>query len=379
LTDEDRSRDDLIAEAAALRRQLARLEGRPMERTSAPEIFVAIAAYCDADLPRTLDDCIENAAHPDQLRFGICWQHDSRHPVDLTRHKNDRRFQIAEYPYHDSQGGPWARSIAQRFWNGEPYTLQVDSHMKFEPGWDARLVDMIDRLPAERPLITVNCPLFWYDEWGALHRETERGVPTTKLGGWSEAWGWTPWNEWGMTNTQRPGRTRFISGNFVFTLGRWNTDVPQDPGHYYWGEEFNLTVRSFTHGYDLFLPDEIVVWHRNFEQPPRRHWEHGEDVVRERNRVAFERLRMLIYSDDGDEQRQLAPFGLGNLRTKREYEVFAGIDFTRKIAHPDVYSGRNPDPVTIRSERDWDRCLSFEEHRRMMAAVEAVKDMRASA
>ena len=39
-------------------------------------IFVAIAAYADPELPRTLDDCLAMARRPDALRFGICWQAD---------------------------------------------------------------------------------------------------------------------------------------------------------------------------------------------------------------------------------------------------------------------------------------------------------------
>jgi len=372
VNDDNRSRDGLAAEVATLRRRLAALE-------AAPEIFVSIASYCDADLPRTLDDCIANATHPDKLRFGICWQYDTDNPVDLTGPKKDKRIQFAEYSYQDSQGGTWARSIAQRFWNGEPYTLQIDSHMKFEPAWDTRLVEMINRLPSEKPLITVNCPLFWFDDRGTLHREVEKGVPTSSLGDWSEAWGWAPWIVWGVTNSQFPGRNRFISGAFVFTLGQWNTEVPQDPQHYYWGEEFNLTVRSFCHGYDLFLPEEIVVWHRSFEQAPRRHWEHGEDVIQEKNRIAFERLRMLIYSDDKDEQRQLAPYVLGDVRSKHDYEVYAGFDFARKTAHPDVLTGRNPDPVTIKSARDWERCRTFKEHQHIKAVVAEAERLQASA
>lgn len=27
------------------------------------------------------------------------------------------------------------------------------------------------------------------------------------------------------------------------------------------GEEINLTVRSFTHGYDIYHPHKVVIWH----------------------------------------------------------------------------------------------------------------------
>jgi Glycosyltransferase (GlcNAc) len=43
-------------------------------------IFVSIAAYRDPELVPTVRDCLATAAHPDQLRFGICWQHGSEDP-----------------------------------------------------------------------------------------------------------------------------------------------------------------------------------------------------------------------------------------------------------------------------------------------------------
>ena len=334
-----------------------------------PTIFVSIASYCDPELPRTLNDCIKQAANPELLRFGICWQYDTQQPVDIQKFKNDARFQFIEYPIERSQGGTWARSKAQQLWNGEAYTLQVDSHMKFEPNWDRKLIHMMRTLPSDKPLITANSPVFWYDEQGQLHRDTKRGVPTHKIVNWNSKMGWTIWADYGKPNTHCPARTRILTGNFVFTLGQWNQEVPQDPGHYYWGEEWSLTIRSFTHGYDLFLPEEIVVWHMLHRSgPPRRHWEHGTHVVNQKNEIAFERLRMLIYSDDKDEHKKLGPYALGTVRTLRDYEIFAGMDLRNKKAHPDVFEGNNPDPVTIRCEQDWQQCISYGEYQTLERA-----------
>ena len=40
--------------------------------------------------------------------------------------------------------------------------------MKFEPDWDRKLIDMLESLPAAKPIITMNAPLFRYDDEGAL-------------------------------------------------------------------------------------------------------------------------------------------------------------------------------------------------------------------
>jgi hypothetical protein len=324
-------------------------------------IFVAIASYADPELPRTLGDCSAMARSPERLRFGVCWQRDPHEGIDLERFRSDARFRFIDRTIEESQGGPWARNLAQSLWRGEAYTLQVDSHTKFEPDWDARLVEMLEALPAEKPIITMNAPLFHYDDDGNLQRAFEMGVPTTKVSSWSEEGGWAPWFDFGRPNQQRSGRSRFVNGNFAFSRGQWNVEVPQDPDHYYWGEELNITVRSYTWGYDLFLPDEVVAWHMlHRHAPPRRHWEHGEEVVQRRNAVALERLRRLIYGGEG---HALGPFSLGHARSLRDYERYAGFDFLNKRAHPDVFTGANPDPVTISSEADWSRCVTFAQAR----------------
>jgi Glycosyltransferase (GlcNAc) len=326
---------------------------------SQPTIFVSIASYGDPVLPFTLDCCLVNARCPENLRFGLCWQCDESTAVDLSRFKADRRFHVSEHHCRDSEGGSWARSIAQDFWDGETYTLQIDSHTVFAPHWDAKLVRMMRAVPAEKPLITMIAPLFWFDDKERLHKQTDVGIRTTKVTDWKEQAGWSPWFVPAMRNTQEPGRNRFLSGQFVFTLGVWNAEVRQDPRHYYWGEEFALTLRSFTHGYDLFLPDDMVAWHMLHRLgPPRRHWEHGRDVVARKNKVAFERLRNLAYSD---EQVELGRYGLGSKRSLKDFERFAGMDLKTKRAHPDVYLGRNPDPVTIKTDTDWAACLTMEE------------------
>ena len=116
---------------------------------TAQTIFVCIVCEGDPELPYTLDDCLRKAKYPDNLRFGICWQYDRQHPVDMDKFKHDRRFQFVEYSIEQSKSGTWARSMAQQFWNGEPYTLQIDSQMKFEPDWDVTLISMMQRLPLE--------------------------------------------------------------------------------------------------------------------------------------------------------------------------------------------------------------------------------------
>ncbi len=334
-----------------------------MTQQSQPTIFVAIASYNDPMLPHTLDQCLANARYPENLRFGICWQSDSREPIDLRRFKRDPRFQFREYSTDESEGGSWARNIAQRMWDGETYTMQVDSHMAFAYGWDTQLVRMMRDFPADKPLISMIAPLFdWKD--GHVIKRSDMGLCVSAVSQWDADNAWAPWFDWGCAVHGGPVRNRFLSGMFIFTQGQWNEEVRQDPKHYYWGEEFALALRSYTHGYDFFLPNDYVIWHMHHTQaPPRRHWEHGSEVVRKKNEIAFERLHKLAFSDDAKASDALGRYGLGSQRSRRDFERYSGMNFATKKAHPDVFDGRPPDPVTIKSDADWDACVTFADYK----------------
>ena len=90
------------------------------------KIFVKIASYRDPELVPTIRDLIAKAKYPENLTFGICWQRDETE--SLEEFTNDPRFRVIDVPYYESKGLCWARSKIQKLWQGEQYTLQLDSH-----------------------------------------------------------------------------------------------------------------------------------------------------------------------------------------------------------------------------------------------------------
>ena len=122
------------------------------------KIFVQIASYRDPQLELTIKDMISNAKKPNNLRIGICRQY---HPDDkfdtLDDFRNDKRFRILDVLYNESKGVCWARNQVQQLYDGEEYTLQIDSHMRFEKDWDDTLIKMVKQLQKkgfEKPLLT---------------------------------------------------------------------------------------------------------------------------------------------------------------------------------------------------------------------------------
>ena len=73
-------------------------------------------------------------------------------------------------------------------------------------------------------------------------------------------------------------RARFLAAGFLFTIGSFVEEVPYDPELYFFGEEIAMTLRAYTHGYDLFHPHQVLVWHDYVRSYATRHWDdHAPD------------------------------------------------------------------------------------------------------
>ncbi|MGN2640768.1 GlcNAc-transferase family protein [Nocardia takedensis] len=254
-------------------------------------IFVQIPAYRDAELAPTLHSLYDNAADPAALRTCVVWQYGPGEglPEPTTALPN---LDLVAVPAERSEGCNWARAIAQRRWDGEPYTLLIDSHHRFAPGWDRRLIDMYERLArtgVSKPLLTAYLPPY---EPG----DSRRGTTPTKLGPYRRQRGLlVRLMSYPLPHAPRQGPVpaEFLSLHFVFTAGRFAEEVSFDPEVYFLGDEVATSLLCYTHGYDLFHPHVVVGWHRYRRTERVAHWDDHPDWVA-RQEHSFERLRALF-------------------------------------------------------------------------------------
>ncbi len=145
-------------------------------------IFVQISSYRDEQLPATLDSLFDEASHPDKLRVCICWQHSATEKLP-ARFRRLPNVEIIDVDHRLSRGANWARRLVQKRWRGEPYSLIIDSHLRFSANWDRKLIKLLQGLKAkniERPVLTCYPPNFSPDtfpkkrSWAPLKNYTER-------------------------------------------------------------------------------------------------------------------------------------------------------------------------------------------------------------
>lgn len=296
------------------------------------KIFIQIASYRDPQLVPTIKDCIANADKPENLVFSITWQHNKDDEWDnLDEFKNDERFKIIDIDYLSSEGACWARNQLQQQYNGEKYTLQLDSHHRFIKGWDTECIIMLKQLQQKgymKPLLTSYITSFNPDNDPQERQEIpwkmnfDRFIPEGAIF-------FLPASIDNYKELTEPVPARFYSAHFCFTLGEFCLEVPHDPEYYFHGEEISIAVRAYTNGYDLFHPHKIIAWHEYTRKGRSKQWDDVRDWG-ERNNKCHLKNRRLFGMDGEPDNYDFGVYGFGNVRTLEDYERYAGINFKKR-------------------------------------------------
>jgi hypothetical protein len=309
-----------------------------------PTIYIQIAAYRDPELLNTIRDCLEKASHPERLNFGIGWQHSPYEEWDnLDEYKNDARFHIIDVDYRDAKGPCWIRHQLNKAYNKQTYTLQLDSHHRFVQGWDVGLIEMLESLRSNdcpKPLLSSYLPSFnpANDPDGRMQipwiMEFDRFGPEGPVH-------FLPHTIDDFEERTSPVPARFISAHFIFTDGKFCKEVEYDPEYYFHGEEINLSVRAYMAGYDLFAPHRIFIWHEYIRDGKKKHWDDHGDWNRLDNH-SYAHNKELLGIDGKTTSNTLKK----HVRTLKQYELYAGLEFSTRRVHTDTITKKIP-PVSL--------------------------------
>jgi glycosyltransferase involved in cell wall biosynthesis len=336
------------------------VKANPTKKTKRPTIFLHLPAYREPELVPTIKDALDKATYPERLRFGICRQFNEEDGFDnVDEFRKDKLFRIVDIPHEAAKGLPYARYVInEQITADDDYILQLDSHHRFIEGWDEILLDMHVDLEKKgfNPILTGYLPYYnpfndpaeramepWQQQFAAFY---PHGTIFIRPGGFP--------NRQKLTE---PVPSRFISGHFAFARTKWALEVKHDADIYFSGEELNLTVRSFTHGYDLFHPHKLVIWHATMreERSGKLIWDdqskRGEDWWSQQNKARAKIRQMLRTEDNGFD---LTGYDIGTVRTIRDYEKYAGIHFAKRSIQKHTLDNKYPPNPIIEDEVEWE-------------------------
>lgn len=366
----------------------------------AESIFVSIASYRDPELIPTLKDMLHHAAQPQHVHIAVCQQDEAAseifqeagftlenlrqvdgHRVSAFRYRQ-ALIEVIHVHYYASQGACWARSLAETLFRGERYFLQIDSHCRFIPQWDREMIAMLRQLRQQspRPIISAYPPGYapGDDEEASkktyVSRLTFNGCSAQGLPTFSSV----PF----VSDTPVDGS--YLAGGFIFTDGDFVTNVPNDPHIFFIGEEIAMAVRAFTHGYDIYHPHKILLWHFYNREENAKVWSDHSASAKDEGKITRPwwevdkqsklRVRTLLGLEEAGPET-LAPWTLGNARTLRQFEYRAGLSLQHGTILPEVAGSEKINVFTTPPE-DHDAWLSrqFAWHKKKMALDEKVQD-----
>ena len=309
------------------------LERKNSDQPKRPRIFVQIASYRDPECQWTVKDLFEKAKDPGRVFVGICWQHDPEEDkafFEVTTRPDQVR--TALFHWKESQGVCWARRQTQLLWEGEEYTLMIDSHMRFEFDWDERLIEDLAMCDSPKPVIS-NYPAAFTPP-----HNLDVGVKPTIQRPHPYEDGDIRFRGDNLDRfPEKPLKGAFIAAGLMFAKSDIIREIPYDPYLYFNQEELSLAVRLYTHGWDVYHMRQVLIYHLYVTGPETKtralHWEDNTKwtEMQQRARKRMDHMMGYAQSDDPTVKRDLMKYGLGTERTLDEFSQYSGVDFKRRV------------------------------------------------
>lgn len=240
-------------------------------------IFISIAAYRDKELQDTIDSLIDNST--EKLHISIVEQCTPRERVKVA--DTDRvKFSIQWMRPQYAKGAGYARNLALQKYAGESHFLQIDAHTDLIQNWDEKMIAelnlaseiaggrvILSQYPAAyEPFNNQRYRIPNHDKYKAY---PQKQVPYIAKGGQVAA-------KRVDKETNLPEESTMVLAGYIFGPGEFAT-VPYDPAITFWGEELMITIQAMLHGYRIYSPSEMFVWHHYGRRSSSRIWNDHPD------------------------------------------------------------------------------------------------------
>jgi hypothetical protein len=289
-------------------------------------IFISIAAYKDKLLPITINEAYSKAKFKDNLVFGIFEQNTESESINLNNFEFNNQIRYKRVDPETTQGVCWARKNVQDMYQNETYYFQIDAHTLFDQDWDEYFINNFKEIKKyhSKPIITAYPANFNQDTFEKVEYKpnTIAVVSTDSDHGRAERFvefGFCP--PWG--NENYPAEHSIVHGFHlgaccIFAEGSFVRDIPYDDAIFFGGEEPMLTLRAWTHGYNIFHIGNIKVYHcwgKNYGGIV--FWDVRKDYIEETKQYISRMIQGEI----------VGKYGIGNVRSIQQYIDYSGLDY----------------------------------------------------
>ena len=317
------------------------------------KIFVSVASYRDRRCSTTIMSLFEKAKYPERVIVGVCEQ--NKNDKELCTPKNfkyAKQIRVIHKHYKEAKGPTFARYLCSTLFADEDFFLQIDSHSLLVKDWDVKCIEMIYALEKSSTVTNKKVMLSHYPpSWESYKENADNKYVTHLVDCFFNNHGIISFRgaKWKPPGPL-PRRNAFLAGGFIFSRGAWLREVPFDPhlDFLFTGEEILLSARSFTHGWDVYTPNQNIIFHAYTRKKEPKFW---TDTIYN-NEEAREKVKIIIgLSKDVEKLKtprirdSLIKYGLGNIRTLPDFYKLIGVDHEqKKIINRSIEFFENPEP-----------------------------------
>jgi hypothetical protein len=295
-------------------------------------IFISIASYRDPELQWTIKSAIDNADNPSELYFGVIYQ---GLPSEMPDIENITNMSLVKIHPKSAKGAGYARAKAMELYSDQTYFLQIDSHTRFEKGWDTLSIDQLNRAKSKsghnKVILSYFPAPFEPERNGGMYliknNPKIKPYPTRQKPVLNKREQWTAERiEFENKAKEDPEISKTVLGGFMFSDGLIVKQVPYDEEISFFGEELCFAVRAWTRGWDIYSPAKNIVYHFYSRGGYNKIWKdrnlRGISWT-ELEHISYKKQKLVLCGE------QDGLFGVGNVRTLEEYEQFTGLDFKK--------------------------------------------------
>jgi len=291
-------------------------------------IFISIASYRDKNCNLTIKSIYNNARFPENIYIGICQQNKNT-DIDSLHDITNNNIKIIRIDYTEAKGPVYARYLTSKLHDHEEYYLQIDSHTIFIKNWDIICINSIKNLKkiSDKPVLShyprdypnndiVNKDKYYVTYVKYLKFIKNKNFKIIQYEGAR------------FIDTKNSFiKTPFVTGNFLFLETSFLKEIPYDNTLHYLhhGEEILHSLRFYTYGYDIFIPNQNIIYHYYLHKEPKI-WNDIQNIQTKRINSHTKIVNVFKSKTNNQANKYLGYYNLGNVRTITNFKKFANIN-----------------------------------------------------
>ena len=237
-------------------------------------MYVSIASYRDHFLQSTIDSAFCNADNPENLIVG-CFISTLKDDLDINKFiiSNDYSGRVKS---EIIEAGNFfsvtkCRNEALKWLSPEhKYVLQVDSHTRFDVGWDSKLIECYEKIGSNKAVISCYLPGWSINDVGEeVYSKLDIADSYFDIGYSNNASRNAFFKSYELVPelVKKPKpegksvKSWGMCGHFIFSNTEYFLNNSQSEWIQFWGEELYVSLNTFTRGWDVYFPNIIPLNH----------------------------------------------------------------------------------------------------------------------